>query len=162
MTLATVAAADRLVDLNGLLDTCQVDGFRADFVSWGFYRMDPWRNYWHSHSFYEVCVSYAGAGRFSTGGVDHEVGTGVAFLARPGDVHEIEASAADPLGIAYWGFTLMPGRTAPDLSRPGWWSGLSRSDRPVVSDRLGALPALVAALAAEAAAPRSGYPAALA
>ena len=34
----------------------QVEGFGVDFVSWGHYRPSVWRNYWHSHSFYEVSV----------------------------------------------------------------------------------------------------------
>ncbi|MGW6195295.1 helix-turn-helix domain-containing protein [Kribbella sp. NPDC055110] len=166
MTLWDVAGADRLVDLAGLLESCEVDGFRADFLSWGHYRPEYWRNYWHSHSFHEVCLAYSGEGRFNSGDVRYDVAPGSVFLARPGDIHEIESSHAAPLGIAFWGFTFrpagVPGVTG--SSRPsagsdasGWWSGLTRSDGPVMSDRTGSLPSLVTALAAEAAAPVSGY-----
>ncbi len=62
MSLASVASADRFVDLAGLLESCEVDGFHAEFVSWGHYRPEYWRNYWHSHSFHEVCLAYSGEG----------------------------------------------------------------------------------------------------
>ncbi|MFI5728482.1 helix-turn-helix domain-containing protein [Kribbella sp. NPDC051587] len=156
MTLADVADADRFVDLGGLLESCEVDGFRADFLSWGFYRPEYWRNYWHSHSFHEVCLAYSGSGRFNNGSVQYDVAAGSLFLARPGDVHEIESSHSEPLGIAFWGFTFRPGS-----DEPGWWSGLTRADGPVLSQRVGTLPALITALASEAAAPVSGYPAVL-
>jgi AraC-like DNA-binding protein len=154
LSLASVASADRLVDLAGLLESCEVDGFHADFVSWGYYRPEYWRNYWHSHSFHEVCLAYAGEGRFSTGSTQYDVGPGDLFLARPGDVHEIESSRSAPLGIAYWGFTF---RGVPPAAGTGWWSGLTRADGPVVSRELRGLPAAVTALAAEVATPRSGY-----
>jgi AraC-like DNA-binding protein len=152
LSLESVAAADRFVDLAGLLESCEVDGFRADFMSWGHYRPEYWRNYWHSHSFHEVCLAYSGEGRFDSGSVRYDVVPGSVFLARPGDVHEIESSHSSPLGIAFWGFTFRPGS-----DERGWWSGLTRSDGPVMSTRTGALPALVTALAAEAASPVSGY-----
>jgi AraC-like DNA-binding protein len=153
--LSSVAAADRFVDLAGLLESCEVDGFRADFVSWGHYRPAYWRNYWHSHSFHEVCLAYAGEGRFNSGSTEYAVSPGTVFLARPGDVHEIESSRTDPLGIAFWGFTF---RSVSAAAAPtGWWSGLTRSDGPVVSTRVGGLAATIAGLTAEAAAPQSGY-----
>ena len=157
MTLADVAGADRFVDLAGLLESCVVDGFRADFLSWGHYRPEYWRNYWHSHSFHEVCLAYSGEGRFNSGSSQYDVQPGSVFIARPGDVHEIESSRSTPLGIAFWGFTFRPG-----TDEPGWWSGLTRPDGPVISERTGSLPALITALAAEAAAPVSGYSTALA
>ncbi|TWD82861.1 AraC-like DNA-binding protein [Kribbella amoyensis] len=161
MTLADVATADRFVDLAGLLESCEADGFRADFLSWGHYRPEYWRNYWHSHSFHEVCLAYTGEGRFNNGAVQYDIAPGSVFLARPGDVHEIESSRSEPLGIAFWGFTFRPvatdNRPAADPGEPGWWSGLVRTGGPVMSDRVGTLPALITALAAEAAAPVAGY-----
>ncbi|RZU12640.1 AraC-like DNA-binding protein [Kribbella rubisoli] len=177
MSLADVAGADRFVDLAGLLESCEVDGFHADFLSWGHYRPEYWRNYWHTHSFHEVCLAYSGEGRFNSGDVRYDVQPGSVFLARPGDVHEIESSHTSPLGIAFWGFTFRPGtsgvRTGEPASFPptdrhpaardlsGWWSGLTRPDGPVMSDRAGSLPSLITALAAEAAAPVAGYSTAL-
>jgi AraC-like DNA-binding protein len=159
LTLSDVAGADRFVDLAGLLESCEVDGFRADFLSWGHYRPEYWRNYWHSHSFHEVCLAYSGEGRFNNGSVQYDVVPGSVFLARPGDIHEIESSRTAPLGIAFWGFTFR--RTGAAAEESGWWSGLTRSDGPVMSDRAGSLPSLLTALAAEAAAPVSGYSTAL-
>jgi AraC-like DNA-binding protein len=155
LSLASVADADRFVDLAGLLESCEVDGFRADFLSWGHYRPEYWRNYWHSHSFHEVCLAYSGEGRFNNGPVQYDVHPGTVFLARPGDVHEIESSHLTPLGIAFWGFTFRP--TTPSTSDSGWSSGLTRPDGSVLSERVGSLPALISALAAEAATPVAGY-----
>ncbi|GAB3829280.1 helix-turn-helix domain-containing protein [Kribbella italica] len=159
MSLSSVATADRFVDLAGLLESCEVDGFRADFVSWGHYRPAYWRNYWHSHSFHEVCLAFSGEGRFNSGTTEYAVQPGTVFLARPGDTHEIESSRAEPLGIAFWGFTFRP---VSNVAGTGWWSGLTRADGPVVSQAVGGLASTVAALAAEAASPCSGYQAALA
>jgi AraC-like DNA-binding protein len=154
LNLASVAAAERFVDLAGLLESCEVGGFHADFVSWGHYRPEYWRNYWHSHSFHEVCLAYSGEGRFNSGSTQYDVGPGDVFLARPGDVHEIESSRSSPLGIAFWGITF---RAVSSSSGTGWWSGLTRSGGPVMSTRSGGLASIVTALAAEAAEPRSGY-----
>lgn len=159
MSLASVASADRFVDLAGLLESCEVDGFHAEFVSWGHYRPEYWRNYWHSHSFHEVCLAYSGEGRFNLGDTQYDVSPGDLFLARPGDVHEIESSQSEPLGIAFWGFTFRAVSASPGT---GWWSGLTRMDGPVMSRELGGLTAAIAGLAAEAAAPRAGYRASLA
>lgn len=147
-----VAAADALIGLSGLLEHCVVDERRADFVSWGFFRPHPWRNYLHQHSFYEVCLAYAGTGVFRHGDDEVAVTAGEVFLARPGVLHEIESTGDDGLGIAFWGFTLAP-PVAPDPG--GWSSGLESG--PVVSSRTGSLPALVSALAEEARRPQSGY-----
>lgn len=155
MSLHLVAEATTFVDLAGLLDAGEVDGFAVDYLSWGFYEQSAWRNFAHTHSFYEVCLAFAGSGTFTVDGEEHAVQAGTVFIARPGEVHEIIAHPGDGLGIAFWGFTLQQSGTAP-TSQPGWWSGLVRTDRPLVSSSLGSLPTLIAALAAEAASPRSG------
>ncbi|GAA1939159.1 helix-turn-helix domain-containing protein [Kitasatospora viridis] len=162
MSLGNVANAGRLTELSGVLRTCQAGAFKADFLSWGFYPTSPWRNYWHRHSFYEVCLAYGGAGRFSTGDEHHEVGAGDLFLARPGDVHEIESSHTDPLGIAFWSFTLRAGPHGPSPAERGWWSGLTDPTGPTVSRRAGSLASLLTVLAEHAAPVRSGYESALA
>lgn len=154
MSLDELAQADRLPDLAGLLDHCTVEGLAADFVSWGFYdSRQAWRNYWHIHSFVEVCLAYSGRGRFRYGEEERDVGAGDVFIARPGVVHEIESSADQPLGIAFWGFTLRSERRRSSSDR-GWWSGLSQG--PVVSDRVGNLVSILGALSDEARRPRSG------
>ena len=129
MTLAAVAEAAPFVDLAGLLVAGEVDGRAVDFLSWGFYAPSVWRNRPHTHSFHEVCLAYAGSGTFTVDGEEHPVAAGDLFIARPGQVHRIVSHSEDGLGIAFWGFALQAA---------------------------GSLPVLVPALAAEAAAPRSG------
>ncbi|GAA1485507.1 helix-turn-helix domain-containing protein [Brachybacterium fresconis] len=155
MSLDQVAGATAFVDLAGLLVTGEVDEFTVDYLSWGFYEPSIWRNHPHTHSFYEVCLAYSGSGTFTVEEAEHRVQTGDVFIARPGEVHEIIADPAEGLGIAFWGFTLQPTDAMPS-SLPGWWNGLVRVDRPLVSPALGSLPMLICALAAEAATPRSG------
>lgn len=156
MSLDLVAQATTFVDLAGLLESGEIDDVGVDYLSWGFYAPSYWRNYTHTHSFFEVCLAYSGAGTFTINEVDHAIEAGTLFLARPGDVHEIISSHTEPLGIAFWGFALQPG-DGTAISRDGWWNGLLRDDRPVISDALGVLPTLIVALAREAARPRSGY-----
>lgn len=155
MRLDLVAEATAFVDLTGLLQAGEVDSVAVDFLSWGFYAPEVWRNHLHTHSFHEVCLAYAGSGTFTVDGTEHPVTAGSVFLARPGEVHEIVSHPADGLGIAFWGIALQPADPAA-ISTPGWWNGLLREDRPRVSTALGSLPALIAALAAEAASPRAG------
>ncbi|WP_193107434.1 AraC family transcriptional regulator [Brachybacterium sp. FME24] len=156
MILNQVAEATAFVDLVGLLESGEVDGFDVDFLSWGFYEPSYWRNYAHTHSYFEVCLAYSGQGTFTLGEATHPVSSGDVFIARPGDVHEIVSSRTSPLGIAFWGFTLQQS-AATATSRRGWWTGLVSADRPDVSTSLEGLPELVVALAAEASAPRSGH-----
>ncbi|HEX7350507.1 AraC family transcriptional regulator [Brachybacterium sp.] len=155
MRLDLVAEATAFVDLTGLLQAGEVDGVAVDFLSWGFYSSEVWRNHLHTHSFHEVCLAYAGSGTFTVDGTEHPVTAGSVFLARPGEVHEIVSHPADGLGIAFWGIALQPADPVA-ISTPGWWNGLLREDRPRISTALGSLPALIAALAAEAASPRAG------
>ncbi|MGP9539794.1 AraC family transcriptional regulator [Brachybacterium sp. AOP43-C2-M15] len=155
MRLDLVAGATTFDDLTGLLAAGEVDGFAVDFLSWGFYVPHVWRNHAHTHSFHEVCLAYAGSGTFTVDGTRHTVRAGSVFLARPGEVHEIVSHPVDGLGIAFWGIALQPAGASPAAS-PGWWSGLLREDRPRISQALGSLPALIAALAAEAGSPRAG------
>ncbi|MFB7512427.1 helix-turn-helix domain-containing protein [Streptomyces sp. NPDC056144] len=157
MSLEDVVRAGSFTELSGVLRTCQAGAFQVDFFSWGFYPTSPWRNYRHRHSFYEVCLAYSGAGRFSTGARHHDVGAGDVFLARPGDEHEIESSRTEPLGIAFWSFALRAGQDGPGPGERGWWSGLTDTTKPTVSRRIGSLPSLVTALAEHAAPVRSGY-----
>lgn len=155
MIIDHVAASSSFGQLHGLLDRCVVDSYTADFVSWGFFEPTYWRNYAHTHSYFEVCLAFAGAGRFTIDNDYHRVSAGTVFIARPGQVHEIISQRRSPLGIAFWGFTLTPRRGATP-SRIGWWRGLSDHDRPVCSDRVGRLPETISAMAGEVADPRSG------
>lgn len=153
MTLAAVAEAATFVDLVGLLVAGEVHGMAVDHLSRGFYSPAVWRNTPHTHSFHEVCLAYAGSDTFTVEGKAHPVAAGDLFVARPGEVYEIVSHPEAGLGIAFWGFAL---DTTALPEGPGWWDCLLRRERPLVSRRLGSLPAIVSALAAEAASPRSG------
>lgn len=96
--------------LNAVRIGVDVADHRAEFLYWGYYEPRPWRNYLHTHSFFEICYAYAGHGVFRTGEQDYAVDKGALFVARPGDVHEIVSSTADPLCVHFWSYTLVPSR----------------------------------------------------
>lgn len=114
--LARAGAAIPL--LGGVRLGVTLAGRRVEFVDWGFYPPEPWRNFWHSHSYFELCYAYAGRGTFRTGAQQHPVAAGDLFVARPGDVHEITTDARDPLGIVFWSWTMVPERTVPERTVP--------------------------------------------
>jgi AraC-like DNA-binding protein len=91
---------------------------RAEFLYWGFYEPRPWRNFLHTHSFFEICYAYAGKGLFRTGEREYTVDSGSLFVARPGDVHEIISSADDPLCVHFWSYTLIPAHVRTSPRRP--------------------------------------------
>lgn len=70
--LARAGAAIPL--LNGVRLGVTLAGRRVEFVDWGFYPPEPWRNFRHSHSYFELCYAYAGRGTFRTGVREHPVG----------------------------------------------------------------------------------------
>ena len=129
----------------------QVEGFGVDFVSWGHYRPSVWRNHWHSHSFFgvpRICRDRDVPGRPNGAWV----GPSALFVARPGQVHEIESTSTDPFVIVFWGFTLRPVARSARLEERGWRSALVDETRPSVSIRVGAIPELVDASSADGAA----------
>jgi AraC family L-rhamnose operon transcriptional activator RhaR len=84
--------------------------FTGEILSWGFMEPRWWRNYLHTHSFFEVCYAYCGRGTFRMLDTPYGVRAGEVFVAKPGEPHEIIASEDDPLGIYYWSYTLVPHR----------------------------------------------------
>lgn len=44
-----------LPKLNGARIAIDLGRCRGEFLSWSFYRPEPWRNHLHVHSFFEVC-----------------------------------------------------------------------------------------------------------
>lgn len=100
----------RFTDLRSLTLAVKLGGFAARLRGWGFFEPEWWRNYLHVHSFFEVCYAYQGAGLFRINGVDYTVRAGDLFVAKPSEPHEIIADTADPLGIYFWSYTLVPPR----------------------------------------------------
>lgn len=164
---ASLASEGRAIEqLNAVRVAVEVGGHQAEFLYWGFYEPKPWRNYLHTHSFYEICYAYAGRGVFRTGPWEYPVEAGTVFVARPGDVHEIVSSDGDPLGIHFWSYTLVPvGATTRDSSgrTPDHDHGrallvaFAVPAAPVLSRQPGRVPALLELLTAEAAAPGPGF-----
>jgi AraC family L-rhamnose operon transcriptional activator RhaR len=104
----TTITNPHFTDLNNLSLTIRLGGYQGEFLYWGFYAPEYWRNYWHVHSFFEVCYAYQGQGAFRIGDQLHAVSAGDLFMARPDEPHEIIASQDDPLGIYFWAYTLSP------------------------------------------------------
>lgn len=104
----TAVTHTHFTDLNNLPLTIRLGGYQGEFLYWGFYTPEYWRNYWHVHSFFEVCYAYQGQGTFRIGDQLHTVSAGDLFIAKPDEPHEIIASDDDPLGIYFWAYTLSP------------------------------------------------------
>jgi AraC family L-rhamnose operon transcriptional activator RhaR len=104
------APRSRFTDLNRLPLSLHLGNTDVDVLNWGFLGGRWWRNYLHVHSFHEVCYAFEGSGVFHMNGVDFEVGPGDVFVAKPHEPHEIVSSAAAPLGIYFWSYTLSPAR----------------------------------------------------
>jgi AraC-like DNA-binding protein len=138
----------RLLDLRGQHLSSRVAGRWVEYVDWGYYQPEPWRNYLHRHSYFEVCYAYAGQARFRVDERDYDIGAGTVFVARPGAVHEIVPSARDPLGIAFWGMTLGAGTGERD-----WLDGFESGTHSPVSVDVEAVDGLVRLLARAAADP---------
>lgn len=84
-------------------------GCHCHWLGWG-YNPDGCRDRGaHSHSFYEVCYVHQGRGFFELDGHVHDVRRGELFVSRPGQVHLIDTSQDDPMGIYFWYFTLSGG-----------------------------------------------------
>jgi AraC-like DNA-binding protein/mannose-6-phosphate isomerase-like protein (cupin superfamily) len=98
---------DRFHELDRLAIQVRAGAFRAESLYWNFLGQRWWRNYLHSHSFFEVCYAVSGQGTFCTDGRRLPVNEGELFIARPGDMHEIISSRKSTLGIYFWAFTLV-------------------------------------------------------
>jgi AraC family L-rhamnose operon transcriptional activator RhaR len=141
-----------------------VAGHRAEFLNFGFFEPQPWRNFWHSHSFFEICYAYTGRGVYRVGEVAHPVEAGDLFVARPGDVHEIVADDADPLGIHFWAYTLVlqpPRRRAAvlerDVAADELLHAFASSSAAAVTRTVGKVPTLLELLSREAATPLPAF-----
>lgn len=93
--------------LNQIPISVQINGFAADFLWWGVYDDNWWRNYLHVHTFYEICYVFQGRGVFRINHRDYVVEPGQLFIAKPGELHEIISDETHPLGIYFWSYTLI-------------------------------------------------------
>ena len=95
-------------DLNKLPISIRLGSYTGEFLYWGYFPAEYWRNYWHLHSFFEVCYAFQGSGLFRIHSQEFPIAAGDLFIARPGEPHEIISSLTDPLGIYFWSYTLLP------------------------------------------------------
>ena len=86
----------------------RLGSYRADMVYWGMLGEKWWRNYLHTHSFYEICFVFEGRGVFRVAGEDKPIEAGDIFVAKPHESHEIVSNRKQPLGIYFWAHTLVP------------------------------------------------------
>jgi AraC-like DNA-binding protein len=91
--------------------------YRSDLLYWGYFPAKWWRNYLHTHSFFEVCCAYAGRGTYTLRGEEHPLREGDLFLARPGEQHEIVSSRKQALGIYFWACTFVRDTQHPTSDR---------------------------------------------
>src|ERR1043165_7397704 len=109
-----------LEELNRLTIALPLGAFQIEVVYWGVIGSRYWRNYLHTHSFFEVCHVYVGEGTFTVAGQTQRVRKGDMFVARPGQAHEIISDRRRPLGIWFWAFTMIP------VGGPRRWSAPNR------------------------------------
>lgn len=103
----------RFTDLSQLPLSLRMGSFQSEILGWGFFEPRWWRNYLHSHSFFEICYAFAGEGLFRIGEQEHSVRQGQVFVARPGETHEIISATHNPLGIYFWSYTLTQRQDCP-------------------------------------------------
>lgn len=145
------AAYERLPGLRARRLGLTFAGRSIDFVDWGYYPPSPWRNYLHSHSYFEVCFVYAGEGGFTWQDSEFVVVPGTAFVARPGDLHEIDGSSRDPLGLAFWSLTVGPGSGERD-----WLAGFTDRSATPLTTRVAGVGSILDLLAASLASGSGG------
>jgi AraC family L-rhamnose operon transcriptional activator RhaR len=120
------AANARFIELGQLPISIRLGRYQSAILYWGYYEPKYWRNYLHTHSFFEICYAYQGTGAFQMMGKVYKVKAGDLFIAKPGEEHEIISNRRDPLGIYYWAFSLVRS------SSPG----IAQSPVDVLMDRL--------------------------
>ena len=98
----------RFTDLNQLSLSFPLGNFQSDILNWGYQEPRVWRNYLHTHSFFEICYAFEGQGLFRINQKEYQVHQGQVFIAKPGEMHEILSSKSTPLGIYFWSYTLEP------------------------------------------------------
>ena len=96
----------RFNELSHIPLATRVGSYHAEALYWGILGKKWWRNYWHTHSFFEVCYVFEGQGSFRLQSKKYALKRGDLFIARPGQPHEIVAAARQPLGIYFWAYTL--------------------------------------------------------
>jgi AraC-like DNA-binding protein len=92
--------------LNSLPTQLNLPGITCRIVYWGLNPANANDTSSHSHSFYEACYVFTGAGSVRIQNRTHPLARGSIFLLRPDQTHRIRSSTSNPMGIYFWAFTL--------------------------------------------------------
>lgn len=106
MSVQPTVPQQHFTNLNQLTLSLQLGSFRSEILGWGLAEPRWWRNYLHTHSFFEICYAFEGQGLFRINNEDYQVHKGQVLVAKPGETHEIISSESTPLGIYFWSYTL--------------------------------------------------------
>ncbi|MEM9775422.1 MAG: AraC family transcriptional regulator [Chloroflexota bacterium] len=99
-------ARHKYTDLRSLGLRVEMPGVTSHLLGWGVFEPKWWRNFKHTHSYFEVCFAYAGSGRYYADGEYLDIKENDLFVARPDVLHEIITADGSELGIYFWSFTL--------------------------------------------------------
>ncbi len=106
MSVRPTVPQQHFTNLNQLTLSLRLGSFRSEILGWGLAEPRWWRNYLHTHSFFEICYAFEGQGLFRINNEDYQVHKGQVLVAKPGETHEIISSESTPLGIYFWSYTL--------------------------------------------------------
>jgi AraC-like DNA-binding protein len=152
---------ERFTDLRTLPLSVPLDGHVAHMLYWGHFPPKWWRNFLHTHSFYEICYAYAGRGVFRMMGQNLEVKAGDLFIAKPTEPHEIISNRREPLGIYFWAYSLTRDRRQSSHSPVDQLLEAFARSKQWVSGDVPAMHRTLEMLTQEIAARLPGYPAAI-
>jgi len=151
----------RFTELNLLRFSVPLGSYECNILSWGFFEPRWWRNYLHTHSFFEICYAFQGRGTFQMMGQEYAIGAGDLFVAKPAEPHEIISSHDAPLGIYFWSYTLVPACAHTENNGLNTLIQAFLTSRCWVSDRAPAMLRMLELLTEEVAAKAPGYVAAI-
>lgn len=99
---------DTFINLNTLKLQFNINDYHGKFLYWGYYNgLKWWRNYLHTHSFFEICYVLNGAGEFKINSKTINIKKGDLFIAKPNELHEIISLKKQPLEIYFWAYTFI-------------------------------------------------------
>jgi AraC-like DNA-binding protein len=147
----------RFVELHALPVSAAVGNYHAEVLYWGYYDLSYWRNYLHTHSFFEICYVFSGKGTFQMHDKVLEVGPGDVFIAKPGEPHEIIASRKPGMGIYFWAYTLVAGARREGMEAIDGLLEAFMVSREYVSKRVGGMEQTIGLLTEEITRKAPGY-----
>jgi AraC family L-rhamnose operon transcriptional activator RhaR len=147
-----------LEHLNRIPLSLPIGSHHIDLLYWGVLGARFWRNYLHTHSFFEICYTFAGAGAFTINNTTHAIRPGTLFIARPSEPHEIISDKKRPLGICYWAYTMIKSKApgADVAAVDDLFTAFATSQR-ILANPCPNIDATLRLLIEESTTPRAGY-----